>query len=79
MAMKNVLGSLVAIAAAAVSISLATPAAAAPTNCESAGGTTVCGQGTVSGPSVTGNSVPVGSPSTGASGCTTMFGTYQRC
>jgi hypothetical protein len=78
MATKNVLGGLIVVAAAAIGIGLPSPAAAAPTNCESAGGTTVCGQGSMSGPSISANSAPA-TPSNGASSCTTMYGTYQRC
>jgi hypothetical protein len=79
MAIKNFLGGLVVVAAATIGLSLASPAAAAPTNCQSAGGTTVCGQGTLTGPSVSTNSAPATTGSNGASGCTTMYGTYQRC
>jgi hypothetical protein len=78
MAMRNVLGGLV-VAAAAIGISLASPAAAAPTNCQTVGAATLCGQGNVSGAGPSVNSATASTPAIGASGCTTAFGTYQRC
>jgi hypothetical protein len=72
-----------AVAAAAVGISVAPPAAADPANnCQSSGGVTVCAQGDVTG-------AGGGSPSAVAPGggippysggqCTTPYGTYQNC
>jgi hypothetical protein len=77
MAMKNLLGCLVVVPAAAIGMSFAAPAAAAPTNCQTIGATTVCGQGTVRGG---GQAAPQpSSPSMYGGGCTTPYGTYQAC
>jgi hypothetical protein len=79
MAMRSVLMGLVVVPAAVLSLGLASPAAAAPTNCQTVGAATVCGQGMVSGPGVTANSAPIAAPSSGSGSCTNQYGTYQRC
>jgi hypothetical protein len=67
------------IGAAAIGIGIAPPAAADPTNCETVGGSTVCGQGDVrSGGEVAGPpNVPAPAPIEG--GCQTPYGSYQNC
>jgi hypothetical protein len=71
--------SALAIAAAAIGISFAPPAAADTSNCQNAGATTVCGQGGVTGagPSAGAPSAPPSAPAGG--GCLTQYGTYQNC
>jgi hypothetical protein len=73
----------VTVAAAAVGISVAAPAAADPSNdCQSSGGVTVCAQGGVMG---AGRGPPVVAPGGGGippySGgqCVNAYGTYQNC
>lgn len=74
----RVLGGLV-IVAAAIGMGVASPAAAGPTNCQTVGKSTVCGQG-----NVTAGPTQSAKPATGASapstgGCTNAYGTYQSC
>jgi hypothetical protein len=73
-----------AVAAAAVGISVAAPAAAdsSPNICQDTGGATVCAQGSING-AVGGQSVEAPGaggipPYTGGS-CATPYGTYQNC
>lgn len=65
-----------AIGAAAIAIGIASPAAADPTNCETVGGATVCGQGTVGGEAGASNG-PVSAPM--APTCRNAYGAYQNC
>jgi hypothetical protein len=67
------------IGAAAIGISIAPPAAAAPSNCQTVGATVVCGQGNVSGggQSAGAPNGPVSAPVGG--GCQNAYGGYQNC
>ena len=82
---KTVLAAL-AIGLAAIGISIAPSATADddPSDCQTVGGVTVCGQGDVrgEGPSATPGPVsatpgPLSGPAEG--GCLTPYGTYQNC
>jgi hypothetical protein len=70
---------LVAVAAAAVGVSGAPWAAAAPSNCQQLGTTMVCGQGAIRG------GIPLGIPGHNGvmapfgEGCTNVYGAYQNC
>src|ERR1700752_944432 len=67
-----------AIAAAAIAISIAPPAAAdSSRNCQTSGAVTLCAQGGVRG--VGGQSVAPGGGVVWPLGCTTQYGTYQNC
>ena len=78
MAIQKVFGGLIVVAAAAIGISVAPPAAADPTNCQTVGGTTVCGQGGVGGGGQ--SATPAApAPHSGAGGCTNPYGGYQNC
>ena len=71
---RCLIGTLVAVAAAAVGMSGAPSAAADPSNCQQVGATIVCGQGGVSGiPGHNGVMAPFGR------GCINPYGTYQNC
>jgi hypothetical protein len=66
------------IAAAAIAISIAPPAAAdSSRNCQTSGAVTLCAQGGVRG--VGGQSVAPGGGVVWPLGCTTQYGTYQNC
>lgn len=70
----------VAIGAAAIGISIAPPAAADTSNCQTVAGTTVCGQGVVKGAGPSAGPSNASSPAAPAGGgCTTPYGTYQNC
>lgn len=66
------------MAAMAIGVGLASPATAAPTNCQTVGKSTVCGQGSRNG---AGEATESATASTASSspGCTNEYGTYQRC
>jgi hypothetical protein len=70
-----------AIGAAAIGISLAPSAAGDPSNCQTVGAATVCGQGDVRGGGQSAGApnvpAPTGAPAGG--GCRTPYGTYQNC
>jgi hypothetical protein len=67
-----------AIAAAAIAISIAPPAAAdSIKDCQTSGAVTVCAQGGVRG--VGGPSVAPRGGFSWPMGCTTVYGTYQNC
>ncbi len=66
-------------AATTIGISFAPLAGADTTNCETVGGTTVCGQGDVSGGGQpAGGSNPQAPAPTGG-GCANAYGGYQNC
>jgi len=74
---RTVLAAL-AIAAAAIGMGMAPPAAADPSNCQTIGATTVCGQGDVrAGEPAEPSNAPVPAPPEG--GCQTPYGGYQNC
>ena len=67
------------IGAAALGVGIAPTAAADPTNCQTVGATTVCGQG-----DVRSGGEPVGPPNVSApgpvgGGCQNPYGGYQNC
>jgi hypothetical protein len=72
------------VAAAAVGMSVAAPAAADPSSniCQSTGGAIVCAQGNING-AVGGQSIEApgagGIPPYSGGNCTTPYGTYQNC
>jgi hypothetical protein len=71
-----------AAALAAAGITLASPAAADTSNCQTIGSSTFCGQGVGGGDSSGGGGAPnapgAGGPNTGG-GCTNAYGAYQNC
>jgi hypothetical protein len=69
----------VTIGAAAIGISIAPPAAAAPSNCQTVGGTTVCGQGNVRGASQSARAPNGPVPAPVGGGCQNAYGGYQNC
>ena len=76
---RYVMGGLATVAALTIGVSVA-PSAAADPSCQTVGGATVCGQGSVSGGSQPGNAPAAPNPSSGGpSACTNAFGAYQHC
>jgi hypothetical protein len=92
-ARRYVLGGFIAVATAAVGISVASPAQA---DCQDSGGVTVCAQGSVTGGGQSADSSGPYMPYDcqddwlcsngpdslvygGNGGCTTPYGTYQNC
>jgi len=71
----RVLGGLV-IVAAAIGMGVASPATASPTNCQTVGKSTVCGQGSVTGPTQA-SKPAAGASAPSSGGCTNAYGTYQ--
>ena len=67
------------IGAAAIGISIAPPAFADPTNCETVGESTVCGQGNVRGGGEVAGPPNVPAPTPAGGGCQTPYGSYQNC
>jgi hypothetical protein len=67
------------IGAAAIGISVAPPAAADPSNCQTVGETTLCGQGEITGGGPSGGAANGPFPAPVGGGCETPYGTYQNC
>jgi hypothetical protein len=68
-----------AIGAAAIGISFAPAAAADTSNCQSVGGTTLCGHGNVGGGGQSTGTVSSPVPAPPAGGCLNQYGVYQNC
>ena len=70
-----------AIGAAAIGISVAPPAAAEQSKCQTVGGTTICGQGNVRGGGASGgvSNAPAQTPAPATGGCQNAYGGYQNC
>jgi len=66
------------MAALGMGLGLSSPAAANPTNCQTVGKSTVCGQGSLNGAGESTQTSTVSAPSN-SSGCTNVYGNYQRC
>jgi hypothetical protein len=80
--MKKTATVLAALAtgAAAIAISIAPPAAADSSNCQTVNGATVCGQGNVRGSGGQSGSAPQApGPAPAGGGCKTPYGTWQNC
>lgn len=68
-----------AIGVAAIGISIAPSAAADPSNCQTVGATTLCGQGDVRGGGQSAGASNSRVPAPVGGGCLTPYGNYQNC
>jgi hypothetical protein len=77
--MKKTTVLVLAIGAATIGISFAPLAGADPSNCQTVGGSTICGQGSVGGGGQPGGAPNAGVPAPGGGSCTNAYGAYQNC
>jgi len=66
------------MAAVGMGLGLASPAAANPTDCQTVGMSTICGQGSMNSAGES-TQAPTASAPSNSDGCTNVYGNYQRC